>query len=78
MVQTEEEIKLSGLLYVGDQTAGIYRKGNPGDFHYEDKNGNLVTDEKQLERIKALVLPPAWTNVWIAKQKNAHCFLEES
>lgn len=72
MVQTEEEIKLSGLLYVGDQTPGIYRKGNPGEFHYEDKNGNPVTDEKQLERIKALVLPPAWTNVWIAKQKNAH------
>jgi DNA topoisomerase-1 len=72
MVQTEEEIKLSGLVYVTDQLPGIYRKGNPGDFYYEDKSGNRITDEKQLERIAALVLPPAWTNVWIARSKNAH------
>ncbi len=72
MVETEEEIKLSGLEYITDQAPGIYRKGTPGNFNYEDKNGNPITDEKQLERIKALVLPPAWTNVWIAKKKNAH------
>jgi DNA topoisomerase-1 len=72
MVETEEEIKLSGLEYITDQTPGIYRKGKAGDFYYEDKNGNRITDEKQLERIKALVLPPAWNNVWIAKKKNAH------
>lgn len=72
MVETEEEIKLSGLVYVSDQMPGIYRKGNPGEFYYEDKNGNRITDEKQLERVAALVLPPAWTDVWIAKSKNAH------
>jgi DNA topoisomerase-1 len=72
MVQTEEEIKLSGLVYITDQMPGIYRRGNPGEFYYEDKRGNRITDEKQLQRVKALVLPPAWTNVWIAKSKNAH------
>jgi DNA topoisomerase-1 len=72
MVQTEEEIKLTGLVYVTDQVPGIYRKGNAGEFYYEDKNGNRITDEKQLERIAGLVLPPAWTNVWISKSKNAH------
>jgi DNA topoisomerase-1 len=72
MVETEEEIKLSGLVYITDQMPGIYRKGEPGKFYYEDKKGNLITDEKVLQRINALVLPPAWTNVWIAKRKNAH------
>jgi len=72
MVETEEEIKLSGLVYINDQMPGIYRKGEPGKFYYEDKNGNRIADEKVLQRINALVLPPAWTDVWIAKRKNAH------
>lgn len=72
MVQTPEEIKESGLVYVTDSMPGIYRKGKPGDFTYEDKNGEKVTDQNQLDRIKALVLPPAWQNVWIASKKNAY------
>jgi DNA topoisomerase-1 len=72
MVQTPEEIKESGLVYVTDSMPGIYRKGKPGDFHYEDKNGAEITDQAQLDRIKALVLPPAWTSVWIAAKKNAY------
>lgn len=72
MVQTPEEIKEIGLVYITDGMPGIYRKGKPGNFHYEDKNGVEITDEKQLSRIKSLVLPPAWTNVWIAPKKNAY------
>lgn len=72
MVQTPEEIKESGLVYVTDSMPGIYRKGSPGKFYYEDKNGQHITDETQLSRIKALVLPPAWTGVWIASKKNAY------
>lgn len=72
MVQTPEEIKESGLVYVTDSMPGIYRKGKPGNFHYEDKDGRKITDETVLDRIKALVLPPAWTQVWIAAKKNAY------
>lgn len=72
MVQTLEEIKSSGLVYVTDRKSGIYRKGKPGKFHYEDKDGNLIKDEKELSRIKALVLPPAWTAVWISPKKNGY------
>lgn len=72
MVQTPEEIKESGLVYVTDSMPGIYRKGKPGNFHYEDKNGQKITDQVQLDRIKSLVLPPAWTEVWIATRKNAY------
>lgn len=72
MVQTPEEIKESGLVYVTDSMPGIYRTGKPGKFHYEDKDGNQITDEVQLDRIRTLVLPPAWTGVWIAAKKNAY------
>jgi DNA topoisomerase-1 len=72
MVQTPEEIKEIGLVYVTDSMPGIYRKGKPGKFHYEDKDGKTITDDAQLDRIKALVLPPAWTEVWIASKKNAY------
>ncbi|MGY4384866.1 DNA topoisomerase-1 [Pedobacter sp. UYP24] len=72
MVQTLEEIKSSGLTYATDSQPGIYRKGKPGKFHYEDKDGNRVADDDQLGRIKALVIPPAWTNVWVANRKSAY------
>ncbi|SDZ99719.1 DNA topoisomerase IB [Pedobacter hartonius] len=72
MVQTPEEIKESGLVYVTDSMPGIYRKGKPGNFYYEDKNGDRITDEAQRDRVKGLVLPPAWTEVWIAAKKNAY------
>jgi DNA topoisomerase-1 len=32
----------------------------------------VVDDEATLARIKALVSPPAWTDVWICKQANGH------
>ena len=72
MVQTLEEIKESGLTYATDSQPGIYRKGKPGKFHYEDKEGNRIKDQAQLDRIKALVIPPAWTEVWIANRKSAY------
>jgi DNA topoisomerase-1 len=72
MVQGEDVVKASGLVYVTDAMPGIYRKGKPGKFYYEDKKGARITDEKHLARIKALVIPPAWQNVWIANKPNAY------
>ncbi|WP_316842382.1 DNA topoisomerase IB [Pedobacter gandavensis] len=72
MVETLEELKTIGLVYVTDAKPGIYRKGKPGNFHYEDKAGNRITDLSDLERIQHLVLPPAWTEVWISPRKNGY------
>jgi len=72
MVETLEALKSSGLIYVTDSKPGIYRKGKPGDFHYEDKDGNPLKDENELNRIAMLVLPPAWTKVWISPKKNGY------
>src|SRR5215217_1638813 len=72
MVQTLEEIKSSGLTYVTDSQPGIYRKGKAGKFYYEGKDGKRITDKDELDRIKALVIPPAWTKVWIAPRKSSY------
>jgi DNA topoisomerase-1 len=72
MVQTIEEIRSSGLTYATDSQPGIYRKGKPGKFYYEGKDGSRITAEEELVRIKALVIPPAWTKVWIACRKSAY------
>src|SRR5438309_9449407 len=45
---------------------GWKREGSRGRFRYVDARGNPITDEEKLERIKALVIPPAWKDVWIA------------
>ncbi|HEX8031365.1 MAG TPA: hypothetical protein VF491_23005 [Vicinamibacterales bacterium] len=39
---------------------------------YRGSNGRLIRDEKTLHRIRSLVLPPAWTDVWISSDARAH------
>jgi DNA topoisomerase-1 len=50
---------------------GWRREGTRGRFRYVDARGNRVTDLEQLARIKALVIPPAWEDVWISPNPNA-------
>ncbi len=45
---------------------GWARKGSRRPFRYFDADGREITDEQQLERVRALAIPPAWTDVWIA------------
>jgi len=41
-------------------------------FGYRDADGRAVRDPEILERIESLVIPPAWTEVWIAPHPNGH------
>ena len=45
---------------------GWTRKGSRTRFRYYDAHGREITDEQKLERIRSLVIPPAWKDVWIA------------
>ncbi len=72
MTETEQILEEGKLVYVTDSMPGIYRKDSAGGYVYTDRNGRIIHNEKTLERIKKLVLPPAWQNVWIAKNANAH------
>lgn len=60
------------LIYVHDHDPGIRREGQPGAFDYIDPKGRQVRDEKTLARIRALAIPPAWTNVWISPHPGGH------
>jgi DNA topoisomerase I len=45
---------------------GWRREGSRGHFRYVDARGSRIVDEEKLERIKSLVIPPAWKQVWIS------------
>lgn len=64
--------KLAGLRYVIPSQRGITRQPSGDSFVYVDAHGEPVTDEGTLARIKSLVIPPAWTSVWISPHANAH------
>jgi DNA topoisomerase-1 len=50
---------------------GWRRLGSRGRFRYVDARGNRIEDEEKLERIRSLVIPPAWKDVWIASSPSA-------
>jgi DNA topoisomerase I len=61
-----------GLVYISDGEPGIQRRGKPGTLTYVDHRGRQVNDEKILERIRNLAIPPAWTDVWICRNPRGH------
>lgn len=63
--------KLADLRYVNDKQPGITRTRRGRHFAYS-RNGAPLKDEKQLERIKKLAIPPAWTHVWICTHPDGH------
>src|SRR6476620_9342755 len=67
-VKTAEAVN---LVYVTDQEPGIIRQKNGNGYCYVMKE-KKITKESELERIKKLVLPPAWENVWICALHNGH------
>jgi DNA topoisomerase I len=50
---------------------GWRRVGSRRKFRYEDSRGKRITDPEKIERIEALVIPPAWRDVWISPRANA-------
>jgi len=67
----EKSAKAINLVYVQDTQAGINRVKKGEAFHYYLGKKQL-RDEETLNRIKSLVIPPAWENVWICHLENGH------
>ena len=71
-VQHPESAKIAGLRYVNDNhTPGIRRLGSTR-VRYVHPNGATVSNPAELQRIKSLVIPPAWTDVWICTDSRGH------
>jgi len=60
------------LTYVSDSEPGIRRKGAPKRFYYVDPDGNPLKEGGTVRRIRALAIPPAWSDVWISPDPNGH------
>jgi DNA topoisomerase-1 len=50
---------------------GWTRVGSKRRFRYLDAGGEEIDDPERLERIRALAIPPAWTDVWICRNPRA-------
>jgi len=62
----------AGLRYVSTDMPGIRRERAGKAFRYRYPTGDLVQEKDVLGRIKALAIPPAWTNVWICPDPSGH------
>lgn len=67
-----ESAAAAGLRYVTDAMPGIRRKRVGRGFAYYDPEGQLIRNRDELKRIRALVIPPAWTEVWICPNPTGH------
>ena len=50
---------------MSDESQGIRRRRSGKGFRYDSDKGDSIEDPATLKRIKALAVPPAWTDVWI-------------
>ena len=72
VVAPEESAQAAGLRYVSDDKPGIRRRKSGKGFVYLSPSGERLHDAATLARIKSLVIPPAWTDVWICPLANGH------
>ena len=66
------EAQQARLRYFTDEKPGIRRQHRGKGFVYLHPDGKRVTDAEILSRIKHLVIPPAWEEVWICPVANGH------
>ena len=71
-VAPEVSAQVAGLRYVSDTQPGIRRQRAGRGFWYRGMDGRPIRDPIVLRRIKALAIPPAWTDVWICPRPDGH------
>ena len=62
----------AGLRYVSDEQPGIRRRKRGSGFGYTKPDGSVITDPWERERIAAIAIPPAWTDIWICPRPDGH------
>jgi DNA topoisomerase I len=68
----EELLEEASLHYSTDASPGIQRCRRGKGFAYLNPKGSPVKDAAVLDRIASLVIPPAWTDVWICPDRNGY------
>ena len=71
-IESRDAAVSAGLRYVTDGTPGIARQRVGNGFRYVNPDGSTVRDAGELNRIRGLVIPPAWSSVWICPNPRGH------
>jgi DNA topoisomerase I len=71
-IDPRESALAAGLHYTTDARPGIKRVRHGSSFHYVNGNGRKIRDARELTRIRSLVIPPAWQDVWISADPRGH------
>ena len=72
IVDPRDAAETAGLTYVTDDEPGIRRRKAGKGFYYVDSDGRKMTDRADLERVRKLAIPPAYTDVWICARPDGH------
>jgi DNA topoisomerase-1 len=70
--QVRGHARVVGLRHVSGDAPGIQRRRCGGGFSYRHADGTRVADPATLARIRSLVIPPAYVNVWICAHPDGH------
>ena len=62
----------AGLRYVNEDMPCVRRRRRGKGWQYIGPDGTTITDAKERERINAIAVPPAWTDVWICPKADGH------
>jgi DNA topoisomerase I len=72
ILDPRDAAECAGVRYVSDDRPGIRRRKAGVGFTYIRADGSRLTEADALKRIKALAIPPAWTDVWICPFADGH------
>jgi DNA topoisomerase I len=72
IVDPRDAAESAGLKYVSDTRPGIRRRKSGKGFTYLRADGSKLSERPLLRRLKALAIPPAWTDVWISPVADGH------
>jgi DNA topoisomerase-1 len=64
--------RVPSLRHSSDREPGYTRRRRGKGWRYLDADGRTVRDPRLRARFEALVIPPAWTDVWICKSSRGH------
>jgi DNA topoisomerase I len=70
--EEEKAAQAARLSYISDAEPGITRRKRGKGFQYIGINGQPIRDKAEIERIEAIVIPPAWRDVWISPNPDGH------
>ncbi len=69
---TGDPTALAGLRHCSDAQPGYTRRRAGRGFSYRDADGRAIREPEVLARVRAVAIPPAWTDVWICPWPNGY------